>query len=176
VGYGYGFARGVIYRHGSEVLDEGSAAPDVEGLEAEADGKNGLVEVVGILDEEFVDVFPGWIGGIALGDGILTVLVGVDVGGATGKEDGLAGVDEVGCLAGRGVEGDFDGLAAGFGDGFGVLVPGVPVVVGVGAGGGGDGYTGLHAGVNDTASYEEGLNTDLHGLDRSKQATTGLWL
>ena len=59
VGYGYGAAGGVIDGQEAEVLDEGSAAPDVEDLDAEADGEDGLVEVVGVLEEEFVDVFAG---------------------------------------------------------------------------------------------------------------------
>ena len=108
---------------GCEVLDEGSAAPDVEGLGAEADGEEGFVEVVGVLDEEFVYVFAGGVGWGALGDGVLAVFVGVDVGSAAGEEDGLAGVDEVGGLTGGEVEGDFDGLAAGFGDGLSIVGP-----------------------------------------------------
>ncbi len=164
VGYGYGLSGGMVHGHGGEVLDKGSSAPDIEGLDTEADGEDGLVEVMGVLDEEFVDVFAGGIGGGALGDGFLAVLVGVDVGGAAGEEDGLAGVDEVCGLAGGGVEGDFDGLAAGFGDGFGVLVPGVPVVFGVGAGRDGNGYAGLHDHHDDTAD-DERLNTDLHAIE-----------
>ena len=113
VGDGDGAAGGVVDGQGAEVLDEGSAAPDVEGLGAEADGEEGFVEVVGVLDEEFVDVLAGGVGGGALGDGVLAVLVRVDVGCAAGEEDALAGVDEVGGLAGGEIEGDFDGLAAG---------------------------------------------------------------
>ncbi len=82
------------------MLDEGSAAPDVERLGAKADGEEGFVEVVGVLDKEFVYIFSGWIGCGALGDALLAVLVGVDVGSAAGEEDALAGVDEVGGLAG----------------------------------------------------------------------------
>ena len=125
---------------------------------AEADGEDGLVEVVGVLEEEFVDVFAGGVGGIALGDGVVAVLLRVDVGGAAGEQDGLAGVDEVGGLAGGGVERDFDGDAAGSGDGFGVLGPGLGVVVEVGAGGDRDGYAGLHGEVHDT--------TGDHGFSR----------
>ncbi len=144
VGDGYGTASRVIYRHWDEMLDEGSSAPDVEGLGSEADGEDGFVEVVGVLDEEFVDVFPGGVGGGALGDGVLAVFVGVDVGRAAGEEDGLAGVDEVGCLAGRGGEGDCYGFSAGTLDGLGILGPGALVVDGVGAGGDGDGYARFH--------------------------------
>src|SRR6266851_228845 len=144
VGYGYGTASRVIYRHWHEMLDQGSSAPDVEGLDSEADGEDGFVEVVGVLNEEFVHILPGGVGGGALGDGILAVLVGVDVGGAAGEEDGLAGVDEVGCLAGGGGEGDFDSFATGSLDCHSVLGPRALVVGGVGAGGDGDGYAGFH--------------------------------
>ncbi len=144
VGYGYSAAGGMVDRHGDEVLDEGSAAPDVEGLGAETDGEDGFVEVVGVLDEELVDVFAGWVCGAGLGGEILTVFLGVYVGGAAGKKDSVASVDEVGGLAGGGVKGDFDWFAAGAGDGFGVLGPGLAVVLEVGAGGDGDGYAGLH--------------------------------
>jgi len=151
VGDGYGFARGVVDREDVEVLDESAAAPDVEGLEAEADGKDRFVEIVGVLNEKFVDIFPGGVGGAALGDGVLAVFLGVDVGGAAGEEDGLAGVDEVGDLGGSGFEGDFDGLASATLDGGGVGWPRALVVGGVGAGGDRNGYAGLHAAFDDTA-------------------------
>jgi hypothetical protein len=59
--------------------------------------------------------------------------LGIDVGGGAGEEDGLARVDEVGDLDGRGVEGDFDGLAAATLDGCGILGPGTVVIVWIGA-------------------------------------------
>jgi hypothetical protein len=144
VGYGYGTSGRVVDRHGDEVLDEGSAAPDVEGLGAETDGKDGFAEVVGVLDQEFVYVFAGGVGGAGLGGGVLAVFLGVYVGGAAGEKDGVAGVDEVGGLAGSGVERDCNGFATGAGDGFSVLRPGFAVVFEVGAGGDGDGYAGFH--------------------------------
>lgn len=81
--------------HGCEVLDQGSAAPDVEHLGAEADGEDGLAHVVGVLEEKFVDVFSGGVGGIGLGVGFRSELLRVDVGSAAGKEDTLAGSDEL---------------------------------------------------------------------------------
>ena len=60
----------------------------------------------------------------------------------------MAGVDEVGGLARGGVEGDFDGFAAGAGDSFGVLGPGLAVVLEVGAGRDGDGYARFHEGLD----------------------------
>jgi hypothetical protein len=67
---------------------------------------------VGVLDEKFVYVFPGVVGGRALGNGVLAVFVGIYVGWAAGEEDRLAGVDKVsGVFRGSG-ERDRDGLAA----------------------------------------------------------------
>jgi len=182
VGDGYGFACGVVDGHGGEVLDEGSAAPDVEGLQAEADGEDGLVEVMGVLNEELVYIFAGGVGGAALGDGVLAVLLGVDVGGAAGEEDGLAGVDEVGCFGGGGGEGDRDWLAAAALDGGSVLGPGLTVVFEVGAGGDGDGYAGFHAASDDTASAKKGvtairmIKADKRGLSLSVPRGTYLSL
>jgi hypothetical protein len=53
---------------------------------------------VGVLDEEFIDVFPGGVRGGALRDGVLTVFVGVDVGWTAGEEDSLAGVNQIGNI------------------------------------------------------------------------------
>jgi hypothetical protein len=137
-------ACGMIDREDAQILDQGSSAPDVEELEAEADGQDGLVEIVSVLDEKLVYVFPGVIGRSALRDGLLAVFMGVDVGGASRKKDGLAGVDEVGYRSGGGVEGDFNGVATGSLDGSRILGPGSMVIGEIGAGGRGDGYSGLH--------------------------------
>ena len=112
VGDGDAAAGGVVDGEDAEVLYQGSAAPDVEELDAEADREDGLVEVVGVLNEEFIYVFAALVGGRALGNGVLAVFVWVDVRRAAGKEDGLAGVDEICDLRGGRDEGDFDGLAA----------------------------------------------------------------
>jgi hypothetical protein len=129
----------------AQILDQGSSAPDIEELEAEADGQDGLVEIVGVLDEKLIYVFPGVIGRSAFRDGLLAVFMGVDVGWASGKEGGLAGVDEVGYLGGSGVDGDFDGVATGPLDSSRILGPG-PLVIGkIVASGRGNGYSGLHS-------------------------------
>jgi hypothetical protein len=144
VGDGNAAARGMVDREDAEVLDQSSTAPDVEELEAEADGQDGLVEVVGVLEEEFVDVFAGVIGRSALRKRILAVFVRVDVGGAAREEDGLTGVDEIGYLGGGGMQRNLDGGAAGPLDCGGILGPGTLVIGEVSAGGYGDGYAGLH--------------------------------
>lgn len=139
VGDGNGGSCGMIYGENGEVLQEGAAAPDVEDLDAEADGEDGFVEGMGVLEEELVYIFAGWISRGGRGIGVVAVLLGVYVGGGAGEENGLAGVDEVGCLAGGEVEGELDWIATGGGDGCGVLGPGAGVIGEVVAGGGGDG-------------------------------------
>jgi len=143
VGDGYGSAGLVIDGHGHEVLDDGAAAPDVEHLGAEADGEDGFAHVVGVLEEELVDVFAGLVGGRTLFDWLLAVFLRVDVGGAAGQEDALAVGDEAGGGGGRIAERDLDGLAATALDGGGVLLPGAAAVLEVGGGGDGDGDAGL---------------------------------
>jgi hypothetical protein len=134
-----------------QVLHQGSSAPDVEELNAEAYGEDGLIEVVGVLDKEFVYVLSWAVAGSALGDRVLAVLLGVDVGGASGEKYRVAGVDEVCNLGGSGPEGDFDGLATASLDGCGILRPGSGVVLDVGAGGDRDGDAGVHSFFNDRA-------------------------
>jgi hypothetical protein len=109
---GYLAPRGVVDRENVEVLNQSPATPDVEDLDAEADGEDWLIEVVGILEEELIDVFARVVGRGALGDGVLAIFVRVDVSGTAGKKDGLAGVDEVRDLDWRGEERDFDRFAA----------------------------------------------------------------
>ena len=50
-----GFARGVVDGQNAEILHESAATPNIEYLDAEADGEDGFVEVVGVLKEELVD-------------------------------------------------------------------------------------------------------------------------
>jgi hypothetical protein len=95
VGDGYFAACRVVDGEWGEVLNERAPAPDVEDLNAKADGEDGLVEIVGVLEEELIDVFARAVGGSTLGDRILTVLLGVYVGWTAGEKDGLTGVDQV---------------------------------------------------------------------------------
>ena len=53
----------MVYGHHGEVLQQRSTAPDVQDLYAKADREDGFVEVMRVLDEEFVDVFAGVVGG-----------------------------------------------------------------------------------------------------------------
>ncbi len=78
------------------MLNKGSTAPDIEELGTEADGQEGFIQIMGVLDEELVHVLSGRIGGSALGNGLLAVFVRVDVGTAAGEKDTLAGIDEIG--------------------------------------------------------------------------------
>ncbi len=132
----------MIDRDGREVLDEGSAAVDVQDLGAETDGEDGLLVEEGVLEEEGVDGLAGGVGVGAFGDAVVAVVCGIDVGWAAGEEDGLASAHEFG-EAGRS-EGNFGGLATGLADGFSVGRPGALVVFVVGGGGDGDRDAGLH--------------------------------
>jgi hypothetical protein len=112
VGDGDLASSGVVDGKNSKVLNQRAAAPYVEYLDTEADGEDGFVEVVRVLEEEFVDILTKVVGRGTLGDGVLTVLMGVHVGRAAGEEDGLTGIDKPDRLDRRGVERNFDGLAA----------------------------------------------------------------
>ena len=144
VGHCDGATGGVVHGQGARCWTEGSAAPDVEGLHAEADGEQGFVQVVGVLEEEFVDGLAAGIGGGGLGFGVLAVLLRVDVGSAAGEEDALAAIDEVGYGGLREVERDLHRLPSRPLDRIGVLGPGAFAVGEVGAVGDGDCDAGLH--------------------------------
>ena len=132
------------------MLDEGSAAPDVERLDAEADGEQGFMQIVGVLEEELVDGLAAGVGGGGFGFEVLAVLLRVDVGSAAGEQDALAAIDEVGDSRLREIQRDFDGLAAGALDRVGVLGPGALAVGEVSAVGDGDGdAAGLHLRILD---------------------------
>ena len=107
--YGMGFqhgAAGAVVDCGSDlrgnVLDQRAPAPDIKGLNALADGENGLVEIKGVLEEELVDGCAVSVGALGLGDGRLAVFLGVDVGGTSGQEDSVAGGEDfryaLGCF------------------------------------------------------------------------------
>ena len=88
-----GAFRGVVYGgadFGGDVLDQRAVAPDVEGLDALADGEDGFVEVEGVLDEELVDGGAVGVWGRAVGVAGFAVFLGVDVGWAAGEENALS--------------------------------------------------------------------------------------
>jgi hypothetical protein len=116
VGFGDCAAGAVIYGCSNlrrYVLNEGAAAPDVEGLGALADGEDGFVEIEGVLDEELVYGGAVGVGAFALGDGGLAVFLGVDVGGAAGEEDSVAGGEDFGHALRGFVKRDGDGCGSG---------------------------------------------------------------
>lgn len=152
MGDSHGLSGGVVYRHRSEMLYESAAAPYVEGLNAEADGEDRFIEVVGVLDKELINILTRRIGRGAFGNGVLPVLLRIYIGGTAGEEDGLAGIDKVGDLGGSGLEWNLNRFTTGFADGFGVVGPGPCVVVEVRAGGKRDGYSGFHGYYDDTAN------------------------
>src|SRR5580658_541907 len=74
---------------GLDVLDQCAVAPDVERLGAVADAKNGLLQVEGILKQEFIDSSAGGVGLTALRDRIFAKSLWVYVIAAAGQEDAL---------------------------------------------------------------------------------------
>jgi hypothetical protein len=162
VGGDDGSAGCVVDRHGREVLDQGAAAPDVEHLGSETDGEDRFAHVVGVLEEEFVDVLAGQVGGIGFGLGFGAVFLRVYVGSGAGEEDSLAVGDELGCFRRLLIQWDFYGFCAAPLDCSGVVLPGAAVVLEVGAGGDGDGDAGFgHRFEVRGSRFEERLNTDL---------------
>jgi hypothetical protein len=140
----YAAAGGVVDGENVEMLNQRTATPDVQGLGAEADGEDWLVEVMGVLDEEFVHVLAGWVGRGTLRDRLLAVFVGVDIRRAAREENPLAGVDQVRDLGWRSFEWDLDGLAAATLNRGGIHGPGALVICEIGAGRKRDGDAGLH--------------------------------
>jgi hypothetical protein len=122
-----------------DVLDERSAAENVETLQSVADAEDGLAQAVGIFEEEVVD-------GVAAGVGSGSVRRAggaearrIDVGLAAGQEHGIAAGDEISNLGGSLVERDADGFASGELDSTLVLGNGALGIFGVGGVRHGDG-------------------------------------
>jgi hypothetical protein len=122
-----------------EILNERAFAPDVESLGAVADGKDGLVEIERVLEQEFVDGGAGRIGGAAGGDGFFTVTFGVDIEAASGQKHTLRSSEQAGNALGGFVEGNDDGVGTGRLEGSKILRERAPVVFEVRGGGFGDG-------------------------------------
>jgi hypothetical protein len=113
-----------------QVLVEGASTPDVEDLQALADGEDGFVEVEGVLNEEFVDGGAGRVGVLAGGDGRFAVGLRVDVGGRAGEKDALAGGEDLGDALRRFMEWDGDGCGSGGVQGVEVLGEGALIIGG----------------------------------------------
>ena len=60
-------------------LDKGPAAPHIEHLGAETNSKDRFIEIMSILNQEFVDIFACRIGGRGGFKRILAVLLGVHI-------------------------------------------------------------------------------------------------
>ena len=128
-----GAVRGVVnvcaYLRG-DVLEEGAAAPDVEGLGALADGEDRLVQVEGVLNEELIDVGAQGVGRGGVRTAGLGVFLRIDVGGGTGEEDAVAGGEDFGDALRGLVERNGDGRGSGGVEGVEVLRKGAEVVGG----------------------------------------------
>jgi hypothetical protein len=153
MGDGDATASGMVDGQDIEILHQCSSTPDIKRLEAEADGEDWFIEVVGVLDKELVHVFPSIIGRRAFRDRLLTVLMRVDVRWTAREENGLAGVDQVGGLGRAGLERDLDRLAAATLYGCGIHRPGALVVGEVGAGRNRNSDARLHSFFDDTAGH-----------------------
>ena len=86
-------ASGLVIYVRLDVLDERAGAIHVQNLQTVADSEDWLAHVVGVLQKQFVH-------GVARGVGLfglfvlwLVVFRGINVGGAAGEQDGLAGVN-----------------------------------------------------------------------------------
>lgn len=124
MGFCHGAAGAVVYGCadlGGDVLDECAAAPDVQRLRALADGEDGLVKIEGVLDEELVDGGAVGVGVFALGDSRFAVFLGIDVGGAAGEEDAMAGGEDLGNALRGLMERDGNGCGSGGVEGVEVL-------------------------------------------------------
>ena len=134
-----------VDRERREVLDQGPAAPDIEGLDAVADAEDRFAVFVSVVEENVVGGLAddvGWGGG---GVNFVGVAKGVDVGEAAREADAIASEGEGGDLSQVGGEVDLDGFAAGAGDGVRVLWPGTLVVGDVSGGWDGDRDARLHS-------------------------------
>ena len=139
-----GAAGGVVHGHGSEVLDEGSAAPDVERLHAEADGEQGFMQVVGVLEEQFVDGLAAGSAGADSGSGSWPYFWGLTSAPLPGSRMPWQLLMRSATAAWGEVERDLHRFSAGALDRIGVLRPGALAVGEVSAVGDGDGDAGLH--------------------------------
>ena len=147
-----------------DVLNQGAVEPGVKGLEALADGEDGLVEVEGVLEEEFVDGGAGIVGRGGVGAGGFAVFLGVDVGGGAGQEDALDGGEDFGDALRGFMEGNDDGCGAGGDERVKVLGQGALVV----GGGVGDGGVGAGFGDGDMDGHGRlwwGLYSETGGRD-----------
>jgi hypothetical protein len=69
-----------------QILDQGTIAPHVDGLGAGADAQNWLVEVEGVLQEQFVYGGAAWVRLTALGNWIFAISLWVNVVTAAGQQ------------------------------------------------------------------------------------------
>jgi len=112
-------ARSARVLHGGfDVLDEGSATPDIERLRAVTDGEDGLAHVVRVLKKKLVDVVTRGIRRSGLGMRRLAVLLRINVGGRAGEENAITGLGKLRRFHVGEIERDDDGLTACGGNGF----------------------------------------------------------
>jgi len=79
----------LMIHFGLDVLDQGPVAPDVERLGAVTDGKNGLLEVEGVLQQELIHGGTGGVGFATLGDWVFAKSLRVNIEAAARKQHPL---------------------------------------------------------------------------------------
>jgi hypothetical protein len=87
-------ATGAMIHLGLYVLNQGAVAPDIEGLGAVADGEDGLLEVEGVLKQDFIDSGTSWVGWAALRNWIFAKSSWVDIETTAGQQDALNAAKE----------------------------------------------------------------------------------
>ena len=105
----------MIDRQDGQVLDKGAAVKHIEHLRPEADPKQWFSVMPGVLEQHTVGAFALFVGGGAGFLAHLTVRRGIDIGGAAGQKDAVAGLHEPQERAIVEIERTLDRLAATFG-------------------------------------------------------------
>jgi hypothetical protein len=103
------------------------------------DGKDGLQEIEGILQEKFVDRRTADIGFATFGNWIFTILPWVNIVAASGEQDSLDSEQQPGDAVRTLVEGNYDGSHPGGVEGGEIRRQGTLIVGWIAAGGLGNG-------------------------------------
>src|SRR5690348_9262609 len=111
-----------------KMLDERAAAPDIQHLGTEADGKDRLRLLLSGLKQQGVDLLALRVGIGGIGIAGLSEAGGINIGSAAGEENCVAGGGQLGGY-GRVAKRNCNRLAARALDCLGVLRPGALVVL-----------------------------------------------
>ena len=112
MGIGDAAARAMVHC-GFEVLNERTVAPDVERLGAMAYGKNGLLQIEGILKQKLINGGAGWVCLAAFWDRIFAKSLWVHIEATAGQQDSLNAAKQPGDAIGPFMQRNNDGGDAG---------------------------------------------------------------